>query len=459
MDASRAFFAARRSGFMRGLAGACMKSVVIIAPDFSPSSLPPALRVRFFAQHLPDYGWQPTIITTDPAYYETAVDWENEKLLSGRYEVIRTAALSAKTTRKFGVGDLGLRSLWYHWKALSELCRTRKVDLVFIPVPPNYSMILGRLANMRFSVPYVIDYIDPYITNYYKTVPRSQRPPKWRLAHMVAHIVEPFSVRHAGHLVGVDKSYTAAVIKRYRWFSENDTSGIPYGGERHDFEYLRQHPRQNRIFDRNDSLIHISYVGRGGPDMLPALRALFNALQLGLRNEPELFERVRMHFVGTDYAPADAVRHQVLPLAREMELEDIVTEHPSRVAYLDALQILLDSDMLLAVGSTEAHYTASKIFPYVLADRPLLGIFHEDSSVVRILRETANNEVVTFNGQVPPLEKVPEIYGTLWRLLTTLGLPRRVRWEAFEPYATRALSGSLAQCFEMALNRPRLPLL
>jgi len=51
-----------------------MKSVVIIAPDFSPSSLPPALRVRFFAEHLPDYGWQPTIITTDPVFYETTVD-------------------------------------------------------------------------------------------------------------------------------------------------------------------------------------------------------------------------------------------------------------------------------------------------------------------------------------------------------------------------------------------------
>lgn len=430
-----------------------MKSVVIIAPDFSPSSLPPALRVRFFAEHLPDYGWQPTIITTDPVFYETAVDWENEKLLSGRYEIIRTAAFSAKITRKFGLGDLGLRSLWHHWKALSELCRKRTVDLVFIPVPPNYSMILGRLANLRFSVPYVIDYIDPYITNYYKTLPRSQRPPKWRLAHAAAHIVEPFSVRRAGHLVGVDTSYTAGVIKRYHWFAENDATGIPYGGERHDFEYLQRHPRQNRIFNKNDGLIHISYVGRGGPDMLPTLRALFSALQQGLRNEPELFARVRMHFVGTDYAPPDAVRYQVQPLAREMRLEGVVSEHPSRVAYLDALQILLDSDMLVVVGSTEAHYTASKIFPYVLADRPLLGIFHEDSSVVRILRETADDEVVTFNRLLLPSERVPEIYTILRRLLTTLGQPRCVHWEAFEPYTTRVLTGRLAQAFEAALAK------
>ncbi|MFB3916257.1 MAG: glycosyltransferase [Terriglobales bacterium] len=432
-----------------------MKSVVIIAPDFTPSSMPPALRVRFFAEHLPEYGWQPTVISTDPAFYENPVDWENEKLLSGRYEVIRTPALAAKTTRKFGVGDLGLRSLWHQWKALAELCRKGKVDLVFIPVPPNYSMALGRLAHRRFGVPYVIDYIDPYITNYYKTVPRGQRPPKWRLAHAVAHLVEPFSVRYAGHLVGVDASYTAGVVSRYPWFADDDATGIPYGGERGDFEYLRDHPRQNRIFDKNDGFIHISYVGRGGPDMLPALRTLFAAVRQGMAQEPDIFSRLRMHFVGTDYAPPEAVRYQVLPLAREMGLEQIVAEHPSRVAYLDALQTLLDSQMLVVVGSTEAHYTASKIFPYILADRPLLGIFHEDSSAVRILRETAAGEVVTFNRESPVENKIPEVLATLRRLLTNLGQPRSVCWQAFEPYTTHALTARLAQAFETAIAKSK----
>ena len=109
--------------------------------------------------------------------------------------------------------------------------------------------------------------------------------------------------------------------------------------------------------------------------------------------------------------------------------------------------------MLVVVGSTEAHYTASKIFPYILADRPLLGIFHEDSSVVRILREVGNDKVVTFNRQAPLSEKVPEIHASLLQLLTTLGKPRHVRWEAFEPYTTRALTGRLAQALDAALAK------
>jgi hypothetical protein len=40
-----------------------------------------------------------------------------------------------------------------------------------------------------------------------------------------------------------------------------------------------------------------SYVGRGGPDMIAALRALFESIRLGRQSAPELYKRVRMHFV------------------------------------------------------------------------------------------------------------------------------------------------------------------
>src|ERR1700730_2121628 len=107
------------------------KTVVIVGPDFTPSSYPPALRIRFFAQHLREFGWEPIVLATDPRYYEWSVDPENEKLLPADLEVIRTRALPAKLTRKIGVGDLGIRSLWYHWRTLSRLCRQRKVGLIF----------------------------------------------------------------------------------------------------------------------------------------------------------------------------------------------------------------------------------------------------------------------------------------------------------------------------------------
>ena len=387
------------------------------APDFTPSSYPPALRIRFFAQHLREFGWEPIVLATDPRYYEWSVDSENEKLLPADLEVIRTRALPAEVTRKVGIGDLGFRSFWHQWRALSRLCRKREINLIFIPVPPNPSMALGRLAHARFGVPYVIDYIDPVVSDRYWKVPRSQRPPKHALSYVVNHMLERFALRRVSQLVAVDRSYVTDVFKRYRWLKGIEASGIPYGGEPSDFDYLRKHPRPNSMFDGKDGLIHVSYVGRGGMDMDSTLRALFRAVKVGLKRTPSLFRRMRMHFVGTTYAPNAAGQYQVLLRARAEGVESVVNEHPARVSYLEAIQILLDSNALVVPGSEAAHYTASKIFPYILARKPLLAIFHEESSVVGIVRQTGQGRVITFSDDCGAEQKIEEIELALEELL------------------------------------------
>jgi hypothetical protein len=433
-----------------------LKRVLIIGADFAPSSNPPALRIRYFAQHLKEFGWEPVILTTDPRYYETAIDEENEKLLPVDLEVVRTRAIPAALTRMLGFGDLGLRSLWHHWRAMNCICQERQVDLIFVPIPPYLSMVLGRLAHARFRIPYVTDYIDPYVTEYYWKLPRSQRPPKHALAYYTARVVEPFALKRVAALVGVDTSYTADLFVRYPWLKV-EAASIPYGGEPSDFEYVQRHPRTNPVFDPNDDLLHMSYVGRGGPDMLPSLRAVFRAVLAGLERWPYLFRRLRVHFVGTTYAHQAQVQYQVLPLARELNLEQYVDEHPGRVPYLTAMQIMLDSHVLLAVGSESSHYTASKIFPCVLAARPLLAVFHENSSVVTILKETQAGEPVTFGQTQPVLATVDEMATRLRDLLALPpGARPPTRWEVFERYTARAMTALLTKVFDKAATTRNL---
>src|SRR5271157_2170322 len=56
--------------------------------------------------------------------------------------------------------------------------------------PPNPTMVLGRLAHARFGISYVIDYIDPVVSDYYWKLPRSQRPPKYAMAYALARLME-----------------------------------------------------------------------------------------------------------------------------------------------------------------------------------------------------------------------------------------------------------------------------
>lgn len=428
-----------------------MKRVVIIGADFSPSSLPPATRIRFFAKHLPQFGWEPIVLTTESKYYESMTDPENEQLLPDGLEVVRTRALPTRLMRKFGVGDIGMRTIGHHWRALSRLHKEKKIDLIFIPVPPAVPMVLGRLANMRFGIPYVVDYIDPWVTEYYWQLPRKQRPPKWLMSYALSRCLEPFALRRAKHITGVSRGTTDQVVSRYKWLAATDATEIPYGAEADDFDYLRQHPRQNAIFDSKDGKLHVCYVGAYVESMEQTLRALFAAFRQGLERSPSVFEKVVLHFIGTTYSTNGSDPFRVTAVARDCGVEKWTCEHPQRVPYLDSLQIMLDADALILLGSAEPHYTASKVFPYVLARRPLLAVFHEDSSVITILREVNAGQVVSFNVTETPGDRANEISVRLEEMLVENYDPQ-VRWEAFESYTTRAMAGRLAKTFDAAVG-------
>jgi hypothetical protein len=429
-----------------------MKRVLILGADFTPSSHPPALRIRFFAQHLRNFGWEPIVLTVDPRYYETVIDLENEKLLPSNVEVVRTCALSATVTRKLGFSDVGLRSFWHHWQALCRLVRERKIDLLFIPVPPNPALILGRLAQTRFGIPYVIDYIDPVATRYYWKLPRSQRPPKYALAYVLARAMERFAISCVAQITGVSQGTTDHVIARYPWLNSRIATEIPYGGEPADFDYLRQHPRKNTIFDPADGFRHVSYVGAFTLSMEPVMNAVFAAIAQVRSRDPEKLSRVRIHFVGTHYGSSGGRQEHIRPLADRFGIGDLVDEYPDRIPYLEALNLLVDSNALLVIGSVEPHYTASKIFPYILAEKPLLTVFHERSSVVKILAEIGAGETITFTDESSLSQKVETIAGYLQRLIDLPADFRKpIRSELFAPYTAKAMSAKLARVFDKAV--------
>ncbi len=376
-----------------------IRTVAMIGPDFPPCCRPSALRVRSFASHLAQYGWRPIVLTTHAHHYrEAALDLDVEKLLPASLEIVRTGAVPAGLARRLGCGDMGLRSLWHHWRALAQLCRSGRVDLTFISVPPSVPMILGRMAWERFGVPYVIDYQDPWRTDVYWQRRPDQRPPKWAAAYWMARLLEPVAVRRAAHLVAVSDATNRGVLAQYPELDRLGSTEIPFGVEPADFDYLRSNPRPNPIFDRADGRLHLTYTGAFIPPMEASLRALLAALRTGLQQQPSLFARIALHFAGTNYASAATGEGPVTRIAREMGLSSSVQEHCARIPYLDSLQVLMDSHALLLLGSTEPHYSPSKAFAYLAARRPVLALCHRESNVVPLLERAGHAELVTFAG-------------------------------------------------------------
>ena len=136
-----------------------------------------------------------------------------------------------------------------------------------------------------------------------------------------------------------------------------------------------------------------------------------------------------------------------MPVARAAGIDDVVREVPGRVPYLDALTILLRADIVLMLGSDEPHYTASKLYPALLAERPLFGVFHERSSVCEVMREVGGGKLVTFSDTAPVETKVAEITHMLKTLVLHPEAVGPVAHARIAPYLGPAIAKQFAEIF------------
>ena len=427
-----------------------MRSVLIVAPSFAPASNPPTQRVRFFARHLPAFGWRPTVVSVDPRFYEEPPDPDIFRLVPDDLEVIRTPALPPGWTRRVGIGDLGIRAYFPMKRVLRRIVRERRPDVLFIPGPPWHTFRLGPAIKRELGVPYVLDYIDPWVFS----IPRERA--WWTKAYWfkrMAVALEPLAAREASHIVAVSDGTNEGVRRSYPELPPEMFTGIPYGFEPTDFDVLRATPRANPFWDARDGNRHFVYVGAMLPNGYETLRALFRALALLRERSPAFYRTTRLHFFGTTYDPR-AREKLVEPIARELGVADIVEERPARVPYLDALNIVCQADAVLGLGSSERHYTASKIFPNILSRRPVLAIYHEASSVCDVMREARAGLLVTYGDTERAESRIPRIADALERITDPdVYDPARVSWQAFAEYSAENMTRRLARQLDGVIER------
>ena len=426
-----------------------MKTVVLVAPHFLPSFLASVHRARLLAYHLPEFGWKPIILTTDPSYYECQLDWELLDLLPEDLEIVRVKAFPTKPVRI--VGDVGLRSLPWYYRAVRQLAAERKIDFLHITIPSNLAALLGPRVERTLGIPYGIDYIDPWVP---ETRTGDRFLSKGWISNGLAHFLEPIAVRRARLITGINDAYFTSVLSRnpdlrYRVV----TAGMPYGGSDRDFDALKRKPRKLFLFDPNDGKVHLIYAGALLPKAVDVLDRLLAALVLLRERNQQLADRVRVHFVGTGMFEGDPTRgHMLKPHIKRHGLEEMVSEMPSRIKYLDVLNHLERSTATLVIGSTEIHYSPSKIYQAVMARRPMFALLHEQSTAVATLRESRAAEVFTFAPDLLP--DAAALSNSLERFVTTYCYDsEQIDLDAFPRASARESSRILASALDRALAR------
>jgi hypothetical protein len=426
------------------------KRVALVSAHFPPSNLVGVHRARLWSQYLPEFGWTPTIVTTHQRYYEEKNDPDLLGLVPKDLRIIHTPALPIGPVRL--VGDIGIRGFWWHYRALCDLARRNEIDFVLVTIPSNFSAPLGRLVHRRFGLPYGIDYQDPWV--HYWPGARRAFSRAWG-SHQLSLLLEPWAVRDAALITGIAPGYFAGMLERNPAVAARAvTASMPMGGSAKDFDYVRANPRPTFLFNRDDGLFHLIYAGALLPAGVSVLRAFLQGVGRLAADSPATAQRLRLHFVGTGRSPDDPQGHQVLPIARELSVDHLVEEHPQRIGYVDTLNHLVSANGVLVLGSTERHYTPSKLFQAVLSGRPVFAMLHEASTAVSMLRSAHAGQALAFgDGELP---QPAQIATELGRLLDRANDERgAVDWSVFDAYSARNSARLLAEALDRAVDLRR----
>lgn len=392
-----------------------MKTLMIIYPHWHPVNLAGVHRPRLISNFLKDLGWQPIVLTVEEAYFEEKPDPDFIKTFAEDIELVRVKAY--KVTRPRIIGDIGLRAFPFLYKKALEIIRSRNIDFIWIPIPSFYTALLGRLLYRKTKVPYGIDYIDPWVRDI-----SGRRDWRHILSNALARFLEPIAIKKASLITGVAEEYYLPALRRnFKTFhlledikvtnyelrntnceisaTSHEPRAISY--ELRTTSYELRAPLHTAFpygFDPHDHSIvleNITYPWKDIPDCQPWLYAgaflpnsryfvdqLFACIAQ-MRQKNKWNGNIHLYFLGTGAYPGKSIADY----AKDYQLEDIVHERRERFPFLQVLNFLSAASGVMVIGSTEKHYTASKVFQSVLSKRPVFAIFHRESSAYELLHK------------------------------------------------------------------------
>lgn len=418
-----------------------MQNVVIVSPHFPPATLAGVHRARHLAKHLPAFGWRPIVVRADERYYTEALDPALAALVPGDVEQVKTPAFPARLARAVGIGDIGLRGFIGFRAALNALAKTRPIDAVLITGSPFYPLLLARHVHETLGVPVILDFQDPWVS-----AEGAQRP-RWTkgwAAHRLAVALEPKALRYADFITSVSERQNDEMAERYPFIERSRMAAIPIGGDPDDFISLRESPPKDLQVQLRPGLKHLIYVGAFLPRAEPLVRILFRALAALRVERPGIASTIKLTFVGTSNQPSGIGGGRVKPIAEAQGVAELVDEHAPRVPFLEALSLLSNADGLMMIGSDEPHYTASKVYPNLMAARPYLSIFHEASSAHAILSSAGGGAAFSFNGEAALNALELPMKAALLKMIDTPEAFGKPNLGAFAPYTANAVAGQFA---------------
>lgn len=409
-----------------------MKNVLVIAYYFPPSGGPGVQRVLKHIQYLPEFGWNPIVLTVANGDFPARDESLLAKIPSGihveRTEIYEPYTLYRKITGKpantpidvnvikkesqqrslteniaefiratFFIPDARIGWLLTAVDAGLRLIREHKIEAIYNSSPPYTTSLIARQLKRRSGLPWVTGFRDPWTE--FLTTPKRWFLPAWidkRLEHSVFREADAVECAWEGIVKDIQGKFPDIPAAKLHH--------IPNGFDSSDYPTL---DNTNTLDSASERRFTITYTGSMYGRRNPA--SFLEALEILIHRGVMKPEEVRVRFIGRFGAEVHAMFER-FPHQRSLEILGYM-------AHEESIAFLLRSNALLLVvdeAKESEEIVPGKVYEYIGAYRPIIAVAPPQGAIHDLLRETASGKTA-HQSDVEGIAHVIEHYFSAWK--------------------------------------------
>lgn len=395
-----------------------MKKILVVAYYFPPSGGPGVQRVLKHIKYLPEFGWQPVVLTVSngqfPARDESLLQQIPDGTIVERtriyepYDIYRMftgkskdTAIDVNTIKKdnskisfkenlaefirstFFIPDARIGWLLTARKKAIELIRQHDMKAVYSSSPPYTCSLIAKYASQKSKLPWIAGFRDPW-TDFIST------PKRWLIPKMIDKSMEKAVFMNANFVECAWEGIIKDALAKYPDLDPSKFIHVPNGFDSNDFPDVTYIP---------NSTFTVTYTGS----------------MYGRRNPESLFKAIEELLAESKISPEDFTLRFVGRFGNEVsEMFDKATfsariEQIGYVSHHESIELIMKSDALLLVvdeSKESREIVPGKVYEYIGVNRPLIAIGPEDGAVANLIRETSTGNIAHQNN----IEKIKSMF-------------------------------------------------
>jgi glycosyltransferase involved in cell wall biosynthesis len=380
-----------------------MNKVLIVTYYWPPSGGAGVQRWLKFAKYLPEFGWEPVILTVDPGYATYPVtDFSLKNDVPSSLKVHSTAATNyfsiyKKSASKipsagfanniddsfkgkilrFVRGNFFLpdpRKGWnkYAFRKACELIETQGIRNIITTSPPHSTQLIGLKIRKKYpSIRWIADLRDPwtdiyYYDEFYPTI----------ISRWVDRRYEDLVLKNADKLITVGSSLKYLFSLKAKGV-ENKTEVITNGYDEPDFKGIPV---------TNPSVFTITYVGTLS-DIYP-VDGLLNALKIF----KEKGNKFLLRFIGS---VSENQKDLIHSKTGESPVEFIPgVDHAAAIGFMFKTTVLL---LIIPDHRSNKSIITGKIFEYIASGKPIVCLGPPDGDAAVIIASSGHGRTFAYS--------------------------------------------------------------